>query len=84
MVGSAAILASVCYAVWLIGAWLFGAQIPAGFSTLILAIIFFSGVQLVAIRILGAYIHRIYDEVRARPAYLVRKFWNGDGRGELG
>ena len=84
MVGSAAILASVCYAVWLFVAWLFGAQIPAGFSTLILAIIFFSGVQLVAIRILGAYIHRIYDEVRARPAYLVRKFWNGDGRGELG
>jgi hypothetical protein len=38
IVGSAAILASVCYAVWLVGAWLFGAQIPAGFSTLILAI----------------------------------------------
>jgi dolichol-phosphate mannosyltransferase len=84
MVGSAAILASVCYAIWLFVAWLFGAQIPAGFSTLILAIIFFSGVQLVAIRILGAYIHRIYDEVRARPVYLVRKFWNGDGQRELG
>jgi dolichol-phosphate mannosyltransferase len=80
MVGTAAILASVCYSLWLLGAWLFGAEIPAGFSTLILAIIFFSGVQLVAIRILGAYIHRIYDEVRARPVYLVRKFWNGDGR----
>jgi dolichol-phosphate mannosyltransferase len=84
MIGTAAILASVCYAVWLFVALLFGAQIPAGFSTLILAIIFFSGVQLVAIRILGAYIYRIYDEVRARPVYLVRKFWNGHGRGEVG
>ncbi len=82
MVGSAAILGSVCYTVWLVGAWLFGAAIPAGFSSLILAIIFFSGVQLVAIRILGAYIHRIYDEVRARPVYLVRKFWNDDSCGD--
>jgi glycosyltransferase involved in cell wall biosynthesis len=80
VVGSAAILVSVCYAVWLFGAWLSGTAVPAGFSTLILAIIFFSGVQLVAIWILGAYIHRIYDEVRARPVYLVRRFWNGEGR----
>ena len=80
MIGTAAILASICYSLWLFGTWLFGAEIPAGFSTLILAIIFFSGVQLVAIRILGAYIHRIYDEVRARPVYLVRKFWNGVDR----
>jgi dolichol-phosphate mannosyltransferase len=79
MIGTAAILSSICYSFWLFGSWLFGAEMPAGFSTLILAIIFFSGVQLVAIRILGAYIHRIYDEVRARPVYLVRKFWNGDG-----
>ena len=79
MIGTAAILSSICYSFWLFGSWLFGSEIPAGFSTLILAIIFFSGVQLVAIRILGAYIHRIYDEVRARPVYLVRKFWNGDG-----
>ena len=79
MIGTAAILASICYSFWLVWSWLFGAEMPAGFSTLILAIIFFSGVQLVAIRILGAYIHRIYDEVRARPVYLVRKFWNGDG-----
>ncbi len=83
MVGSTAIILSVCYAAWLFMAWLLGAQIPAGFSTLILAIIFFSGVQLVAIRILGAYIHRIYDEVRARPVYLVRKFWNGDTRSDV-
>lgn len=81
IVGTVAVLFSACYAIWLFGAWLFGVDIPAGFSTLIMAIIFFSGVQLVAIRILGAYIHRIYDEVRARPVYLVRKFWNGDGRG---
>lgn len=78
LVGVLAIVASLAYAVFLVVAWLGGQPIPQGFTTLVLAIIFFSGVQLVALRILGAYIHRIYDEVRARPPYLVRTFW-GDG-----
>jgi len=76
LVGMGAIAVSLLYALFLLAAWLSGAPIPQGFTTLVLAIIFFSGVQLVALRILGSYIHRIYDEVRARPAYLVRAFWN--------
>lgn len=76
LVGMAAIAVSVLYSLFLLAAWLGGQKFPQGFTTLVLAIIFFSGVQLVALRILGAYIHRIYDEVRARPAYLVRAFWN--------
>lgn len=79
IVGLAAVTASLLYAVFLLAAWFGGQPIPAGFTTLVLAIIFFSGVQLVALRILGAYIHRIYDEVRGRPAYLVRAFWNEPG-----
>lgn len=78
LVGMGAIGMSVLYAMFLLAAWLGGRSIPQGFTTLVLAIIFFSGVQLVALRIIGAYIHRIYDEVRARPAYLVRAFWNDD------
>ena len=78
LVGMGAIGISVLYALFLMAAWLGGRSIPQGFTTLVLAIIFFSGVQLVALRIIGAYIHRIYDEVRARPAYLVRAFWNDD------
>ncbi len=76
LVGVGAIAISVLYALFLLAAWFGGQTFPQGFTTLVLAIIFFSGVQLVALRILGAYIHRIYDEVRARPAYLVRAFWN--------
>lgn len=75
--GMVAIAASVGYSLYLMVAWATNAEMPRGFTTLILAIIFFSGVQLVALRLIGAYVHRIYDEVRSRPKYLVRTFWDG-------
>ena len=75
-VGMGAIAISFLYALYLLAAWLGGQKFPQGFTTLVLAIIFFNGIQLVALRILGAYVHRIYDEVRSRPLYVVRAFWN--------
>jgi len=75
--GMVAIAASVGYSLYLMVAWATNAEMPRGFTTLILAIIFFSGVQLVALRLIGAYVHRIYDEVRSRPKYIVRTFWDG-------
>lgn len=44
-----------------------------GFTTLVTLVLFLGGVQLVGIGVLGEYLARVYDEVKQRPLYLVRR-----------
>jgi dolichol-phosphate mannosyltransferase len=48
-----------------------------GFTTLILVILFFSGVQLISVGILGEYLGRIYQEIKMRPTFLVKEVRGG-------
>ena len=64
-------LGSMAMACWLIiEKLLFGQPIP-GFATLSASIFFFSGVQLLALGIVGEYVGRIFNEVKRRPQYLI-------------
>lgn len=46
---------------------------PTGYTTLVTIVLFLGGVQLIGIGVLGEYLGRIYDEVKHRPLFLVRR-----------
>lgn len=48
-------------------------QAQMGFTTLVTLVLFLGGVQLVSIGLLGEYLVRIYDEVKERPLYIIRR-----------
>ena len=48
----------------------FGVDVP-GYATIMISIIFFGGLQLLSIGILGEYIAKIFNEVKKRPKYII-------------
>jgi glycosyltransferase involved in cell wall biosynthesis len=70
-VGFVVSLISMVYAIYIVTVTLlYGTDLP-GFPTLIVAIMFLGGIQLLSIGILGEYIARIFTEVKQRPKYVV-------------
>jgi hypothetical protein len=68
-----AILALIAFAygaVVIIDTLFFHESIP-GWPTVVASMMFFAGVQLLFIGILGEYLARVYDEVKGRPPYIV-------------
>jgi len=74
-------LGAFLYAAVIVGKTLIhGVSVP-GYASLMAAVLFLGGIQLVAIGILGEYLGRIFHEVKRRPLYLVRDRLNVRGRG---
>ena len=60
-----------CYAmVILVKTIFYGIDVP-GFPSLIISVMFFAGVQLISLGVLGEYLGRMYEEVKGRPLFLV-------------
>lgn len=45
----------------------------SGWTTIVVSFMLFSGIQLVSLGVVGEYINRIFNEVKARPLYVVRR-----------
>ena len=48
-------------------------ELSAGWTSIMVAITFFAGVQLLSIWIMSEYIGRIYDEAKGRPQYIIEE-----------
>ena len=51
-------------------------DVPAGFTSIILSIFFFSSLILLVLGIIGRYLSNIYTEVKNRPLFLVQEKLN--------
>jgi hypothetical protein len=49
---------------------------PKGFQTLLVAILFLGAVQLLCMSIMGAYLGKIFEEIKARPTYVIQDVQN--------
>jgi len=74
-IGVACSLFAFLFALFLVGLKIFrGVDLP-GYPSLMVAVLFFGGVQLISLGIIGEYLARMYSEVKGRPLYLVRDRW---------
>ena len=77
-IGLLVAMPSFFYATFLvIRTLIFGVDFP-GYASIMVAILFLGGVQLVSLGIIGEYIGRVYEEVKRRPLYLVRESYGFD------
>ncbi len=49
---------------------IFYPDIPHGISTIIVLVLFFGGIQLLAVSIIGEYLSKVLDETKARPKFI--------------
>jgi glycosyltransferase involved in cell wall biosynthesis len=66
---------ALLYGLWMVLRTLvFGVDLP-GYASLMTAVLLRGGLQLIGLGILGEYLGRVFEEVKARPLYLVRERW---------
>ena len=77
--GSATAALAMLYACFLlVRTVVYGVDVP-GYASIITAVLFLGGMQLIGIGVIGEYMGRIYMETKRRPVYIVRKVYGGRG-----
>lgn len=74
--GLLSVLISIIVLLYTITVKIIGTGTQTGWASIMVAITFFSGIQLLGLGIVGQYIARIYDESKNRPIYIVKETIN--------
>jgi dolichol-phosphate mannosyltransferase len=67
---------ALIYGLYVIGLNLFAPQGPAGWTTIMVVVLFVSAFQMIALGVIGEYVWRGMDASRSRPLYVVKKLYN--------
>ncbi|MBV5298022.1 MAG: glycosyltransferase family 2 protein [Rhodoferax sp.] len=62
---------ALSYGLWVTGEYFISGIAVPGYATIVVGMMFFSGIQLLSIGVLAEYVGRIYEEVKQRPNYLI-------------
>ncbi len=71
--GVGAAFLGFCYLLYALIVFMSGKDIPEGWTSTVVLILFLGGIQLIVLGILGEYLGRIFEEVKGRPHYLVNE-----------
>lgn len=79
VLGMISIFISICLFIYALVSYFSKAiTISAGWTSIMVVVTFFSGIQLMSIWIISEYIGRIYDETKQRPQFIIDKTINID------
>jgi glycosyltransferase involved in cell wall biosynthesis len=78
--GATIAILALGYAIFLIGRTILYGVDVAGYASLMVAILFLGGVQLLSLGVLGEYVGRILVETKHRPIYVIRERIGDTGR----
>ncbi len=65
-------LAAFCYGTYLTIDYLLNGHPVPGWTTIVVGLSLLSGIQLLALGVMGEYVSRIFEEVKGRPLYVIR------------
>jgi dolichol-phosphate mannosyltransferase len=72
-IGAFCIIASILYALYALLGWTFGyTNANQGWTSLVILLVFFSGIQLFVLGIMGSYFGKMFDEIKNRPQYIIK------------
>src|SRR5512135_931684 len=72
LVGFMLALLAFAYGGYLVIDYFARGRVVPGWTTIVVGLMLFSGIQLIGLGVLGEYVSRIFEEVKGRPLYVVR------------
>lgn len=74
-----AVVSGIGGAVWAVAAKYIFASAMSGWASLMIVIVFFGGLNLFFMGIVGSYLARVFDQAKDRPRYVVHSVWESPG-----